>query len=53
MSVRLGTGIFRLIDGQAIDDYEPLAAGTITSIPQVVGTAGCTLNEGIFLPREG
>lgn len=40
-----------MVDGQAIDDFEAIAAGTITAVPQVTGNAGCVLLEGFFVPR--
>ena len=51
MPVRLGRGFFVLADGNAIDDFEVLASGTITTIPQIIGNAGCVLEVGIFVPR--
>lgn len=53
MPVRLGRGIFLLIDGKAIDTFEAISAGVITTVPQVNGNAGCVLFEGTFVPREG
>lgn len=52
MPVRLLRGYFLKIDGTASDNFEALATGTITLIPQVTGTAGCILFEGTFTPRE-
>lgn len=51
MPVRLLQGIFIRIDGIAADDFELIAAGTVTSIPQIHGTGGCILFEGMFSPR--
>jgi len=52
MPVRLGRGSFLLTDGQAIDDYELLTDGAITTIPAITGSAGCALMDGTFIPRE-
>jgi hypothetical protein len=51
MPVRLLRGYFLKLDGTVGDDFETIAAGTITVIPQVTGTAGCILFEGTFSPR--
>jgi hypothetical protein len=51
MPVRLLQGIFLRIDGIAADNLEDVAAGVVTSIPQITGTGGCILFEGSFIPR--
>jgi hypothetical protein len=53
MPVRLGRGTFLLIDGSAVDDFEAIASGVITEVPQIIGNSGCVLEVGTFEPREG
>jgi hypothetical protein len=52
MAVRLLTGLFVKIDGSVFEDFEVLPAGAITVIPGIVGTSGCALLDGAFLPRQ-
>jgi hypothetical protein len=51
MAVRLLRGFFILHDGLATDEYELVPTGFITSIPQVIGSAGCQLALGFFITR--
>lgn len=51
MSVRLKVGTFHKVDGGAFEDFEVVAVGSVTSIPEVVGNAGCILRVGSFAPR--
>lgn len=51
MAVRLLIGVFHKVDGSAIEDFEALPVGAITSTPEVVGTANCSLGIGTFAPR--
>jgi len=53
MPVRLGRGTFLQVDGSAVDDFEAIASGVITSVPMVTGNAGCVLEVGTFEPRTG
>lgn len=52
MAVRLKVGLFHKVDGFAGEDFELLPVAVITSIPQVVGNAGCILRVGLFAPRQ-
>lgn len=49
--VRLITGHFLKLDGEVIETLESSPAGPITSILARVGTNGCSLGVGNFLPR--
>ena len=53
MAVRLGVGRFFKVDATAIEDFELLPDGPITSLPRVVGTGtpAATLEVGTIYPR--
>lgn len=51
MAVRLKVGTFELKDGNAVEDFDLVAVGDVTTIAETVGTAGCILREGFFLQR--
>ena len=51
MSVRLDTGTFTAQADFAIEDFETLSVGTITSLPEVIGTGSCRLHVGTFNVR--
>lgn len=51
MQVRFLNGAFIKIDGEAIEDFEGLAAGAITQLPILTGTNGVSFQLGAFFPR--
>jgi hypothetical protein len=51
MAVRLRIGVFKKLEGTAMEDFELLTVGQISTIPQVIGDAGCLLGEGTFSSR--
>ena len=51
MSVRLDIGTFTAQSDFAIEDFETLTVGAITSLPEVIGTGSCRLHVGTFNAR--
>ena len=51
MSVLLETGVFTPQADFVIEDFEILSVGTITSLPEVIGTGTCRLHVGTFQQR--